>query len=265
MNTLFQWLSSCLLIGISYSCQAVSLSTSDCLALARTYYEQLYCELHARGEAKRLPDFYQFRKNPAQTQALLLKRPAMRAGIEIKMPVRQSDTPRIKVPASTPEPSKRSTSNPCVLAQQQITCAGKHFILLSNRHNRHLQPQALSEHNKMALPTFSGDIQQQAQVRHYLYDAYVRYLDAMRRIGLGGVTTSFGKFSYLFYDYHERGINFEQRFEQLYHYLKKDKASLPVSESLPDTQQLTISNCAALANRYMVCSLNNRNLVFAAN
>ena len=63
-----------------------SSAQSFCFASASSYYEQVYCELQARGEAKTLPPFYQFKRNDATTQALLLKRPAGRIGIELPMP-----------------------------------------------------------------------------------------------------------------------------------------------------------------------------------
>lgn len=252
-----------------------------CFAMASTYYEQLYCEVSAKGEGANLPAFYQFKNNNEQTQALLLKRPAARIGVEVKSPVRPRPQPVISLESAAPatvvrpaatqqvaatQPSKPSHSeqSPCTLASTSITCGNIRFNLLTNRHNRHLPKGVLDGDNQMNLPSFQGNVQREADVRPYLYTAYTQYLDAMQRIGLGGVTTSFGKFSYLFYDYHERGIGFEQRFETLYHYLKKDKASLPVSESPADTQSLSLAACAPLQNRYMVCEHGNRNLVFAA-
>ncbi|AFU98234.1 hypothetical protein [Simiduia agarivorans] len=251
---------------------------SFCFAMASTYYEQLYCEISARGEGASLPAFYQFKNNNEQTQALLLKRPAARIGVEVKPPIRRATptvasiaparaTPLKNSAATAPAPTVQATQSrqpDCALTGTDIHCDGVRFSLLTNRQNRHLAKGALDADNQMALAPFNGDMQNENQVRDYLYGAYSQYLDAMHRIGLGGVTTSFGKFSYLFYDYHERGIGFEQRFETLYHYLKKDKASLPVSDAPADTQNLNLASCAPLQSRFMVCEHGNRNLVFAA-
>ena len=40
--------------------------------------EELYCQLQARGALGGLPNFAEFQRNPAATQALMLKRPAQR-------------------------------------------------------------------------------------------------------------------------------------------------------------------------------------------
>lgn len=263
---------------------AAATDKSFCFAMADSYYEQLYCEIKARGEGRSLPDFYQFQKNDTQTQALLLKRPAARLGIEVKTASLHKTTHRqptqSKIPAKTPakppaaqrQPAQAASKaaapapdNPlCQLSQRSIRCDNQHFALLHNQNNRHLAKGALGPDNRLSLPAFSGDYDNEAQVRDYLYLAYARYLDRMQAIGLGGVTTSFDKFSYLFYDYHERGLSFTDRFETLYHYLKKDKASLPVSETPGDTQGLSLNHCAALSDRFYVCQWRNQNLVFAA-
>ncbi len=57
-----------------------------CFSLAENYYEQVYCELQALGKSQGLPAWRDFRNNDEVTQALLLQRPARRAGIIIQPP-----------------------------------------------------------------------------------------------------------------------------------------------------------------------------------
>lgn len=248
-------------------------SITDCLAMARGYYQQLYCEVKAKGEGQQLPAFYQFKRNNEQTQWLLLKRPAERAGIALRKPahkVRQRalaiNRPEPLPAGPHPTPAHGSTStgaSNCLLTGEQIRCGDRVYALQRNKHNRNLHPQALSTDNTLELPPFKGAIDNERDVRDYLYRAYALYLDKMRSIGLGGITTSFGNFSYLFYDYHAKGLNFNQRFANLFRYLKKDKATLPISDKAADTRQLTLADCAPLADQYFVCEHQGKNLLFS--
>lgn len=277
--------------AMSLATQAQALSMSDCLAMARGYYQQSYCEIKAQGEGHQLPAFYQFKQNNEQTQWLLLKRPAERAGIKLRKP--QAHTSRRSLALTTPKTSASDTptaplspgladgtpsvarasavsparpsiaSAPCQLQASHIICGNKRYELQRNRHNRHLDAMALSVENTLTLPRFSGNINDETAVRNYLYSAYSQYLTKMRSIGLGGITTTFGNFSYLFYDYHAKGLDFSERFAKLFHYLKKDKASLPISERAADVSQLTLADCAALNDNYFVCEHRGKNILFA--
>ncbi|BFM12230.1 hypothetical protein R50072_23830 [Simiduia litorea] len=263
---------------------------SFCFAMAESYYEQLYCEIRAKGEGSNLPAFYQFKNNAEQTQALLLKRPAAKIGVVVKAPTLNSSSTKsnlslqAKKPLSTanrpvdkvqhptnepraqltsPEPALTHNTQGCRLKAQHIQCGQQDYRLLTNLHNKRLSDTALASTNKMALPRFTGNMQNEDQVREYLYLAYEQYLNQMRSIGLGGVTTRFGKFSYLFYDYHDKGLDFPDRFETLFHYLKKDKAALGVSEQPADSQGMTLAQCAWLSTQYYVCEHGKNNLVYA--
>ncbi|UTA46715.1 hypothetical protein L1F30_11130 [Simiduia sp. 21SJ11W-1] len=288
----------CLAIGLmllaGFGSQAHALSLSDCLASAKGYYQQTYCELVAQGEGRQLPAFFEFTQNNEQTQWLLLKRPAERAGINLCKPkpssprkslALQNNAPaqagnsartpdaREAVPQATPRPPQKHAAtasipasfegNNCALAANTIVCGAQHFSLQRNLHNRHLSAGALGPENTLALPPFNGNLQDEQAVRAYLYQAYATYLTKMRSIGLGGITTSFGNFSYLFYDYHAKGLDFSQRFAKLFHYLKKDKASLPVSERAADISQLSLADCSALNSEFFVCEHRGKNLLFA--
>lgn len=252
---------------------------SACYAMADGYYEQVYCELQARGEAGSLPPMFEFKRNDATTQALLLRRPAERAGIEVPMPRQQADTPRTRpalAPLSPePEPA-RATSAPaeqvapaqalagCELAGTVIHCPSGDYQLLGNRNNRHLAPNALEPENAMALPEFDGNMDDPAAVNRYLHRAYERYIDRMLAIGLGGVTMSYGRFAYLFEDLHNKGLDFGARFETMYRFLKQDKASMSVSEQPVMDNRLTIADCDFLNRELFVCSRGGRNYVFGA-
>lgn len=269
---------SALLLGACLPCaRAASLPLSQCLAMASGYYQQVYCEVVAKGEGRALPPLYQFKENTAQTQWLLLKRPAEKLGLSLRRPqstpVHRPPTatiaPSASVAAPNPQSSPRPTpahrttpSSDCSLAVDLLTCGAARYQLQTNLHNRRLAPTALDAENQLTLPAFTGDIQDEPAVRRYLYESYTLYLDKMRSIGLGGITTTFGNFSYLFYDYHAQGLDFAARFEQLFHYLKRDKRTLAVSEQKSDTRGLQLSQCAPL-RQYMVCEHQGRNLLFA--
>src|SRR5690606_13960643 len=79
----YLWL-FCLLLTSSISLS--SYAQSFCFLSAATYYEQVYCELQAKGAARDLPPFHQFKRNDENIQAVLLKRPAARAGIDLPRP-----------------------------------------------------------------------------------------------------------------------------------------------------------------------------------
>ncbi|MDN3640354.1 hypothetical protein QWY82_16285 [Simiduia curdlanivorans] len=277
-----------LISSLFFAHASLAAEKSFCFAMAESYYEQLYCEIRAKGEGSNLPAFYQFKNNNEQTQALLLKRPAAKIGVEVKAPTLNSSAKKSnhslkpkKAPSATnstntaqrpttePVPSTKNTianlanAQGCRLNSQEILCGSQRYRLLTNLHNKHLSDSALAPTSKMALPRFTGNMQNEEQVRDYLYLAYEQYLNQMRSIGLAGVTTRFGKFSYLFYDYHDKGLDFANRFETLFHYLKKDKAALGVSEQPADSQGMTLAQCAWLSSQYYVCEHGNNNLVYA--
>lgn len=73
-------------------------------------YEKIFCQLKRSGRGASLPNIYQFRENPPLTQALLLKKPAERAGITVKIPERDNQETLQRqealLIAATPEPSE---------------------------------------------------------------------------------------------------------------------------------------------------------------
>lgn len=272
---------------------------SFCFASAGSYYEQVYCELQARGEAKTLPPFYQFKRNDARTQALLLKRPAARIGIDLPMPTSaaakstvatapslkpRTSTPASVKPGSQQPASKTSTpqqegtlststgvssknllhSSGCQLNAEEMRCGERRFLLTGNRRNQRLAQGVLDADNKMALPVYDGKVTDQVAVENYLAEAYRQYIEKMHEIGLGGVTMTYGKFYFLFFDLQEKGLNFSQRFETMYGFLKKDKATMGVSETMVADKDLTTEDCDALAEHMWVCSRAGRNYLYLA-
>jgi len=251
-----------------------------CFALATTYYEQVYCQLQAKAQTKGLPPFNQFKKNNEVVQASLLKRPAERNGIKLPAPMRKVQSPvatitppkiinkplvsgpkavvnepEAKPSRSTSIESKNSLG--CELLANQIHCGNQKFKLVGNKANHRLANSALSIDNKMDLPTYQGGV-----LSHYLAQAYTQYIGKMCDIGLCGVTMTYGKFAYLYQDLHTKGLDFSQRFEIMYGFLKKDKASMGVSESSSAPKGLSLHNCSPLGDVRYICDHQGRNYIF---
>jgi hypothetical protein len=259
---------------------ALALPQSACFAMAGTYYEQLYCELQARGE-KSLPPMYEFQRNDATTQALLLRRPARRLGIDVPMPAaseRRENQTRRKISPSNTAGAETSQTEPasvesawftyslagCRLDEARIECGERQYQLLGNQSNNRLEPGALDPGNTLSLPAFRGDLNDQAAVNTYLHEAYQRYVEQMIAIGLAGVTMTYGRFVYLFEDVQEKGLDFRDRFETMYGFLKQDKRRSAVSEQVNPDPQLRIEHCDRLSDQLLVCSRGGRNRVFRA-
>lgn len=252
---------------------------SFCFLSASSYYEQVYCELQARGEARGLPPFYQFKRNDETIQATLLRRPAARIGIDLPtpkktevtlpevatLPSRSVQTKTSQSATSLPATLSTETSSAgCYLRENIIDCGDSRFQLVGNRLNHRLEQDALTSSNRMDLPSFNGNAQEQQAVNLYLSRAYGQYIDRMHAIGLAGATLSYSKFVFLFYDLQEKGLDFSQRFETMYNFLKKDKASMGVSEALNPDASLSLDDCAPLPQSFWVCQKAGRNFVFAA-
>lgn len=231
-----------------------------CFSLAKSYYQQVYCELDARGKASGLPSFFDFSKNNETTQALLLKRPARSAGIELAMPVAAAKPQR----DAAIEPAKQLSGGlrGCEYRGGSIDCPGHHYALVGNRANSRLAEDALSTSNQLGLAHYRGSLADVAALEQYLLQAYEQYLDKMLYIGLGAATLSWGKFYFLFMDLSAKGVSFSDRFEVMYHYLKIDKSAIAVSEkvSVPATGEL--SDCIDVGQHIVACGGSGRNAVY---
>ncbi len=253
-----------------------------CFALAETYYEQVYCQLQAKAQTKGLPPFNQFKKNNEAVQASLLKRPAERNGIKLPLPARKTQPPAAAIApqkivtkphtsiqraiANEPDPAlvrsvKVDSNNisACELLGNQIRCGNRVFQSLGNRANHRLAKGVLSSDNKMELPRYQG-----GELSQYLAQAYRRYIDKMCEIGLCDVTMTYGKFAYLYQDLSTKGLDFPQRFEIMYGFLKKDKTTMGVSESSGAPKNLSMNECVALTDMRFVCDHQGRNYIFEA-
>lgn len=267
-------LSICMLYVLAASAKA----DQFCFALASSYYEQVYCQLQAKAQTKSLPPFNQFKKNNEQVQFSLLKRPAERNAIKLPAPVRAlpsaaKNTPELPAVLAPDKESANTAvvktspsviaspanNSACELLGNQLKCANGNFTLMGNKANHRLAATALSADNKMALPSY-----QSGALNQYLTSSYRQYIIKMDEIGLGGVTMTYKKFAYLYQDLQTKGLDFPQRFETMYGFLKKDKATMGVSEAVQAPQGLSANHCSPLDERFYVCDLQGRNYIFSA-
>lgn len=267
-----------------------SYAQSFCFLSATTDYEQVYCELQARGEAEGLPPFHQFKRNDESIQAVILKRPAERARIPLAPPkklsssasnnhiekvrdeqfkindshIKQHQDSRYQEGQGYRQSDLNIDLTDCTLNELLIDCKEKHFSLIGNRLNHRLSVTALSDDNLMSLPRYTGAMNESAAVNHYLAETYRQYLEKMHEIGLAGVTMTYNKFAFLFYDLHEKGLDFSRRFETMYEFLKKDKASMGVSEKVTADMALKLEDCTVLSAQLLLCSRSGRNYLYFA-
>lgn len=286
----------CFLVFILCASMSSAQSGQFCFASAETYYEQVYCQLQAKAQAKGLPAFHQFRKNTEAVQFSLLKRPAARNAIKLPAPAKKTEvipqqttvspplvissetaitktrtlneTAAINETAALNEPAlarvgkqsgivKVESDGVCQLQGKDLQCGAQRFSLLGNKANHRLVKHALLPDNKMDLPIYEG-----GDLHKYLTSAYQRYIVKMCEIGLGSVTMTYGKFAYLYQDISSKGLDFTQRFETMYGFLKKDKTSMGVSESVTVPPGLVASECSLLGDTYYVCEQQGRNYIF---
>jgi hypothetical protein len=245
-----------------------------CLLLAENYYEQLYCEVTAQGQGKRLPSFYDFQKNNEMTQALLLKRPAARLGVQLVQPAKNiqqkggaQSVGKLGIHSSSHSGLSHDALNPwglsqCSLEARKIICSGDHYQLVGNQANKKLTQGVLGKANRMEIPVYRGVLDDTETLDRYLTKAYQQYIQKMLEIGLGGSTFSYAKFVFLFHDVTAKGIDFSQRFETMFGYLKQDKQNLAVNERLERNVQLVEKQCDWLAKNIVVCDVGRKNYLY---
>ncbi|WP_101756907.1 hypothetical protein [Oceanicoccus sp. KOV_DT_Chl] len=223
--------------------------------MAKTYNEQLYCEIQASGIGSSLPSFNQFQNNTALTQSLLLKPYARKLGLTIKIPTKKTTPPVIARSHSAAD--NHDGLSDCSFHKAVISCNKKQYHFLGNQRNESLGAGVLDADNRMQLPAFDkGDVDS------YLVKAYEHYLNKMIEIGLAGATLHYGNFEYIFYDLRAQDIDFTQRFETMYRYLKKDKRNINVMKSVAPSD-LTAKECFLL-NKFLVCSRGRYNYIYRA-
>jgi hypothetical protein len=248
-----------------------------CFAVAETYYEQVYCQLQAKAQIKSLPSFHQFKKNDEHVQYSLLKRPAEYNAIKLPSPLkkvvavssaapfgssapsfsRHLSEPLITVPRNTNSTVMPSfpVDSSCELSGRQIRCVDSTYELQGNKANHRLVIHALDSRNLMVLPKVSAD-------SGSLGIAYEKYIGKMCEIGLCGVTMTFKKFAYLYQDLQTKGLDFSQRFETMFSFLKKDKMAMAVNESISVPVGISLAHCSELGDRYYACDYQDRNYIF---
>ncbi|MFE8071128.1 hypothetical protein QQM79_08715 [Marinobacteraceae bacterium S3BR75-40.1] len=250
---------------------SLSLSTAQaaCLDEARTPYEKAYCQIVEKGEGGGLPSFEDFRRNTPRVQALLLKRPAVRAGIELPQRAQNRNRARDRAlpsrqPSNPPSPRSEVSSSldQCQLEGRIISCPGVRYRLAGNRPNSDLAPGALGPANTLDLPDYQGSLDDEAAVRRYLSGAYDRYIPKMVEIGLAGVTMSFSEFYHRFRRHAEQGVDFTRRLEQTYQLLKQDKRTKAVASRLNRGVPHQIEHCARINIEILVCDNVSTNWVY---
>ncbi|MEQ5837542.1 hypothetical protein [Marinobacter sp. NFXS9] len=245
---------------------ASPLAYSACPKNPATAYEQLYCDIQAKGGGSTLPTFEDFRRNTPQVQALLLKRPAARLGLAVPGPeaaTSQSAKPASPVTSERPKPDPETEPTPppagdsafegCQLGGTVIRCPSAQYELATNQANSALRTGVLDDDNRLGLSPYRGDLSNETAVRAYLSDAYDRYIAKMLEIGLGGTTMSFTRFYNSFRRYEAKGIDFAQRMDETFDYLKQDKRTLGVNRKPPDELPKSLKNCAPSGARVIVC------------
>ena len=229
-------------------------SSEQCFSVASSFYEQVYCQILAENSGQRLPDFWEFKKNDENIQALLLKPHARKLGI--KLPARKKPLPVVvRAPSMVTD-----TLSGCELQGKIVSCAGQFYRLVGNRHNRELDAHALSIDARLGLPVDSGS-RNAIDINHYLSQAYAIYLRKMHAIGLGGVTMSFDKFGFIFDDLRSKEVDFAGRFETMFSYLKKDKLSNAVRTAARLPDGFTTERCQRFENM-LSCAFQRRNYLF---
>lgn len=248
-----------------------------CIEGVKSELEKLYCEVVAKGEGQGLPSFDDFRRNPAATQQLLLKRPAKRAGLvmpEISKPAKpktQHGAHTSGRPAKVAGPSALTRSakpivpsslKGCIVTASQIQCGNTRYRLLDNRSNRALNKSALTPQNALKLPTVP-DYRSNLELHNYLQKAYAVYLNKMDAIGLAGATLSYSKFYYIFDDTQQQGQDFVKRFAMMYGFLQKDKSTMAVAKQHKGKKPPALSSCDVIGGDFVTCDSRGYNWVFS--
>lgn len=250
-----------------------------------TELEKVYCQIKAKGKGDELPDYPAFRRNTSQTQALLLKRPARKLGIElpdqtsnrpsamVKAPVIQSQEPDPDAPVSVStrpavtdaraletrraEAKKPTTANllldNCLLDDEVIICGTRHYELQTNIVNKHLAQGALGPGNKLMLPERQDPAFAAGSDHDYLSQTYVNYIEKMMMIGLADATMSFTKYVATWEDALANGSDFPQRFAQMYELLKQERQSNAVRSRYNNNFPDSIKQCMSLGANLIVC------------
>lgn len=242
-----------------------------CMEDAKTELEELYCTVVSEGQGAGLPSPTDFKRNDPGVQALLLRRPAGRLGLEV--PLVSGTSAKSQPPHAKPEPAPAETEEDqeptgqlteCRLEGKRITCPQRRFELVANQPNSKLADGVLEPDNRLGLSSFKGNRNDEEKVRRYLSDAYDRYIPKMVDIGLGANTMSFTAFHNAFHTMEDAGVDFAQRMEQTFSLLKQDKKNLAVKARYHDELPDDLSLCAVINRDIVVCDNVGTNWVFVS-
>ncbi|MGM0768418.1 MAG: hypothetical protein ACQEV6_10360 [Pseudomonadota bacterium] len=250
-------------------------ANDGCMEGAKTDLEKLYCQVVREGQGAGLPSATDFRRNDPQVQALLLRRPAGRLGLEVPAPGASAATdaspqpapaepePELSAPGAAPSPASGHLAG-CRLEGERISCRQRHYDLAVNRPNSQLAAGVLEPENRLGLASFNGNRENQDAVRRYLSAAYDRYIPAMVGIGLGANTMSFTAFHNAFHTMENAGVDFARRMEQTFSLLKQDKKNLAVKARYHDELPGDLSLCSVINRDIIVCDNVGTNWVFVS-
>lgn len=252
-----KWL-ALLTLGACFDAAQAAPVDDACMDGAKTELEKLYCKVVSEGQGAGLPSPTDFKRNDPQVQALLLRRPAGRLGLELPQP----EPERSSQPENGPGPAGRLAD--CRLQGQRITCPQRRFELVENQPNRKLAEGALEPDNSLGLRPFKGNRNDEEAVRRYLSDAYDRYIPKMVDIGLGANTMSFTAFHNAFHTIEDGGVDFARRMEQTFTLLKQDKKTLAVKARYHDELPQDISLCTVINRDIIVCDNVGTNWVYVS-
>lgn len=253
------------------SAHAAGAVDSACMEGAKTELEELYCKVVSEGQGAGLPSPTDFKRNDPQVQALLLRRPAGRLGLEVPnpgAPAAPESPPSQAAPKPAPAESEDGPGSgllaECRLEGQRITCLQRHFDLATNQPNSKLAAGVLEPDNRLGLSPFRGNRDDEEAVRRYLSGAYDRYIPKMVDIGLGANTMSFTAFHNAFHTLEGGGVDFARRMEHTFTLLKQDKKNLAVKASYHDELPEDLSLCSVINRDIIVCDNVGTNWVFVS-
>jgi len=271
-----------------------------CEPVAGNEYEKVYCQLKRSGRGESLPSLHDFRKNPPLMQALLLKKPAERAGIPLRIPERgnaetvdqqlellltappptvinptrvgkpafQQVTPPPQAPVIADLPASLVALPPvssienCQLREFELWCADARYRLVTNQINQHLEEGVLSHRHLLKLPSLQASRADKAERERYLQQAYTRYIEGMMEIGLGAATMSYTKFVSVYRFNVSQHLDFVERFEKVYAFQKKEKASIGISTRPAIAPGFTTRYCSELKPELLACEHGKENYLF---
>jgi len=239
---------------------SASAVTVGCQSSERTPLEEAYCEIVKKGGAKSLPGYRDFRRNPKNVQRLLLKRPAIRYGVELPAPKTKTQI------TAKPTPKRRkkktvgnSLEKYCQLLGSSITCDDKTYRLIDNLPNSKLENDVFNDQTVLDLPRFKGG---EPGVLEYLDKTYPLYIEAMLEIGLGASTMSFTKFHHTFGEVRSQKGDFSLRMAAMYEFLKMDKAKIAVKSRYNTYLPESLKECKPVSSHLIVCDNVKQNWVY---